>query len=405
VKFERTPQESSKAIYAFLVIAAAIIFASLWIQIGDVLAWIGQVIRYVDPVVYGLVMAFLFSPLLHAFDDKLLPALSRGKLRPGLRRVLSLLLTYLVVLIVVAAALLLILPQVIASLQDLMRRITLLLRDAPQLYDNVYAWVAEFQRDSGTNQILRELLTQVMNSMQGMLANVGEWLGMLVSELFTGLTGLASGITKGLLGLIISVYILAGHEKLLAQAKKALSALLPTRADQEVRLIARETYRIFSGYLAGAALDACIVGTVCFVAMSVFGWKYAVLTAVIIGLCNMVPFFGPFIGGAIGVLLQLSSNPLHALGFLIYFVIAQQLDANILSPRIVGSNVGLPPLWVVFGILLFSGLMGVAGMLVGVPLFAVLFGIARRTVNILLERKSAPTDLHQYDTAKNQLQK
>ena len=389
MKFDRTPQSTTKAIYAFLVLAAAIVFASIWTNIGDTLAWIGQLVGYVTPVVYGLVLAFLFSPLLRVFDYKLLPKLFRGKLKPGLRRGLALLLTYVVVLVVLSAAVLLILPQILASLQELIRQITLLLRDAPQWYANIYGWIDELQHDDSANEVLRELASQLFNTMQGLLANVGDWLAALVTEAFTGLAGLASGLTTGFLGLILSVYVLASHERLIAQSRKVLMAILPEKAFREVAYTAHDAYRIFTGYLAGTALDGCIVGSVCFIAMRIFGWEYAVLTAVLVGLSNMIPFFGPVIGIGLGALLQLAINPLHALGFLIYGITMQQLDANIITPRIVGSSVGLPPLWVVFGILLFGGLMGLAGMLIGVPLFALLFSISRRVVNELLRRKEA----------------
>ncbi len=403
MKFERTPQRSSIAIYAFLVIAASIVFASLWINLGAVVGWVGSLFGYVMPVVYGLVLAFLFSPLLRLFDEKLLPKVAHGKLKPGLRRGLALALTYLVVFVVLAALLLLVLPQLIASLQDLIRQISLLVRDVPQLYARLSTWVDGLQHDGNADQILRQLLTQATTSVEGMLSNVGTWLGSLVSGAFSGLTGLASSLSNWGLGIIISIYILSSHERLIAQVHKVMRAVLPERANGEIGVIARDSYRIFSSYLAGAALDASIVGIICILTMTIFGWQYAVLTGVVVALSNMIPFFGPFIGGAIGVLLQLSSNPWHALGFLVFILIMQQVDGNILNPRIVGSNVGLPPLWVVFAILLFGGLMGIVGMLIGVPLFAVLFTIARRVVNLLLQRKSAPTDLREYDTAKNQL--
>ena len=387
MKFERTPQNTTKAIYAFLVLAAAIVFASIWTNVGDTLTWIGQLVGYVTPVVYGFVLAFLISPLLRVFDRRLLPRLFGDKLKPKLRRGLALLLTYVVVLFLLSATVLMIVPQILASLQELIRQITLLLRDAPQWYANIYAWIDELQHDDNANQILRELASQLINTMQGTLANVGDWLGMLVTEALAGLAGLATGLFSGFLGLILSVYILASHERLIAQARKVLRAILPAKVNDEVNFIARDAYRIFSGYLVGAALDAIIVGSACFVAMRIFGWEYAVLTAVMVGLSNMIPFFGPFIGIGLGVLLQLAVNPLHALGFLIYAVAMQQIDANILTPRIVGSSVGLPPLWVVFGILLFGGLMGIAGMLIGVPLFALLFSTSRRAVDALLRRK------------------
>ena len=389
MKFQRTPQNTTKAIYAFLVLAAVIVFATVWANIGDTLAWFGRLIGYVTPVVYGLVLAFLISPLLRVFERKLLPMVFGRKLKPGFRRGLALLFTYLVVLIVLTAALLLILPQIIASLQALIRQITLLLRDAPQWYASIYEWIDEVQHDESANEILRDLAGQLFISMQGALANVGDWLGTLVAEVLAGLTGFASGLTSGLLGLILSVYVLGSHEKLIAQARKVLKAILPAKVNREVVLIGQDAYRIFSGYLAGTALDGCILGALCYIAMRIFGWEYPVLTAVLMGLSNMIPFFGPFIGIGIGALLQLAVNPLHALGFLIYAVAMQQVDANIITPRIVGSSVGLPPLWVVFAILLFGGLMGIAGMLIGVPLFALLFSTSRRVVDDLLRRKEA----------------
>jgi predicted PurR-regulated permease PerM len=393
MKFRRTPQNTTIAIYAFLVIAAGIVFASLWVHVGEALAWIGRMIGYVMPVIYGLVLAFLLSPLFRVFDCKLLPKLFRRKSMPGLRRSLALLFTYVVVLAVLAAALLLILPQIIASLQDLIVQIANLVRDAPLWYNEIYEWMDNYQNDTNTSEILRQVVSQVLNSLQGGLANVGDWLGALVSGFFVGLTGLASGIGNWFLGLILSIYILASQERLTIQTQKVLKAVLSAKVHREINLIARDAYRIFSAYLAGAALDACILGTVCFLVMSIFGWQYAVLTSVIIGVSNMVPFFGPIVGVAIGVILQLSISPLNALGFLVYAITMQQIDANILTPRIVGSSVGLPPLWVIFAILLFGGLMGVVGMLIGVPLFALLFAMARRVVNDLLQRKDASGDL------------
>ncbi|MCL1795388.1 MAG: AI-2E family transporter [Clostridia bacterium] len=388
MKFERTTKYTVIAVYAFLVIVAVIIFSSLWAHIGQILTTAGRLIGYVMPVVYGFVLAFLFSPLFRVFDRKLLPKLS-GTIKPGLRRGLALLFTYLVLLTVLAAALLLILPQIIASIQELIVQIARLVGDAPVWYDEIYQLLDNFQRDANASDTLRQLVKQALDTLEGLLAGVGDWLGTLVTGVLSGLTGLASGVGNWLLGFVLSIYILGSHESLAAQTRKVLRSVLPDKASNEIDLIARDAYRIFSGYLAGAALDACILGLACFVVMSLFGLSYSVLTAVIIGVSNMIPFFGPIFGVVVGVVLQLSVSPLNALIFLIYAVAMQQIDANILTPRIVGSSVGLPPLWVIFAILLFGGLLGVVGMLIGVPLFALLFSLVRRGVNELLRRKES----------------
>ncbi len=403
MKFKPSQEKTAWAIYAFLVVAAAIVFASVWNHLGGIFGWLGQVLGYVMPVIYGFVLAFLFSPILRFFDDRLLARLARGKMKTGLRRVLAILLTYLVVLIVLATVLLMVLPRILTSLQEIARQISGLVRTLPEQYAQASAWIASLEPDSTVSQVTRELLNQVSGALQSALASTGSVLGILASGLANGLAGMMSGVANWAVGVVVSIYILASRERLLAQGKKLLRALLPDKAYVETVDVARDTYRIFSSYLGGAVLDACCVGIVCFICMSLFGWPYAMLISVIIACTNVIPFFGPFIGAIPSLLILLAQNPWFALGFLVFIIVLQQIDGNIIAPRIVGSSIGLPPLLVVFGILFFGGLMGILGMFIGVPLFAVLYALLRRVVNLLLGRKNLPTALSAYASGMNQI--
>lgn len=404
MRFQRTPERTSAALYMFLVIAAAIAFAGVVTNLGGLLAWVGMIFGYIAPVIYGGIIAFLLTPMMRFFDDKALPALSRGKMKPRVRRVVAILLTMLAVLLILALVLLLVLPRIVASIQDVINRIPAYLRSLQGIYEQAVGLAGTLKLDGEANEILQQILVNINNALRETLSYVGAWLGTLVTDVFAGVAGMVSGIVQGLVGVVISIYLMASRERLFAQVQKVLRAVFPHKANEVLRQIGQDAHRIFNGYLAGAVLDAFCVGVLCFIGMSLFGWEYAMLISVIVGCTNVIPFFGPFIGATPGVLLLLTSNPWHALSFAIFITVLQQIDGNIINPRIVGASIGLPALWVIFGILLFGGLFGVVGMFIGVPLFALVYSVARRLLQYLLIRKGLSVELRDYQTEKNQLQ-
>jgi len=218
---------------------------------------------------------------------------------------------------------------------------------------------------------------------------------------------LAAGVSQGVIGavgfmmdfvigIIISVYFLNSKDTFLAQIKKFIVANFKERTVEEIFSGASYTNKTFGGFISGKIIDSVIIGIICFLVMSVFGWEYSLLISCIVGITNIIPFFGPFIGAIPSTLLLILVNPMHALYFVIFVLILQQFDGNILGPKILGDSTGLESFWVLFAVLVGGGLFGFIGMVIGIPIFAVIYYYAGRTLNRKLERKGFSTDLKDY---------
>lgn len=189
-----------------------------------------------------------------------------------------------------------------------------------------------------------------------------------------------------LLGLIVSIYLLAGRKRFAAQAKLVLRGIFPTKWADLIEGEIRYADKMFSGFLMGKLLYSAIIGVICFIFTAIVGFQSALLVSVIMGITNIIPFFGPFIGTIPCALLLLLENPIHCLIFVVFIVILQQVDGNIIGPKILGESTGLSSFWVLLAILLFGGLWGFIGMIVGIPLFAIIYDIIRRLILYLLRR-------------------
>ena len=214
---------------------------------------------------------------------------------------------------------------------------------------------------------------------------------------------LTTGLTNLVLGIIISVYFLVGKERFFAQIKKFLYALLPKDLVGRLIDITHTSNRIFSGFISGKILDSLIIGILCFVGMSIFRMPMAMLVSVIVGVTNIIPYFGPFIGAIPSALIVFLVDPIKALWFVVFVVCLQQFDGNILGPRILGDSIGMPAFWVVFSILLFGGYLGVLGMFIGVPTFAVIYSIFKLWTEGRLSRKNLPVDTKSYASKEHPL--
>ena len=199
-----------------------------------------------------------------------------------------------------------------------------------------------------------------------------------------------------LIGLIVSVYLLARKDTFAAQSKKIIYSLLPTRYGDLVVEEVRSAYRIMSGFINGKLVDSAIIGVICLICCNILRFPYPALVATIIGVTNIVPFFGPFIGAIPCFFLILLVNPLQAVYFALFVLVLQQFDGNILGPKILGDSTGLASFWVLFSILLFGGLFGFAGMVLGVPVFAMLYSILSRLVARGLRQRGLPVETAQY---------
>ena len=301
------------------------------------------------PFIYGSVIAYLLKPVcnwIEAFLHKLFPERMHR-----FANMLAVALTILFGLLLIYALIMMIVPQLINS-------VTALYFTARDNIGDFVEWISK-QEFIANN---KKLLDFIENSYDSLDANLDAWIKNFV------------------IGLIVSVYLLASRKKFGQQGKLILYSLVKPRWADLIMEEVRYADRMFGGFINGKILDSAIIGVLCYIACLIFKFPSALLVSVIIGVTNVIPFFGPFIGAIPATLLILIQNPIKALWFVLFVLVLQQVDGNIIGPKILGNTTGLSSFWVLFAILLFGGLWGFVGMIIGVPLFAVIYDVIKKLV-------------------------
>ena len=403
MKFEFNRKYTTIAVYVLAVLAAAMLLFVALQNIGPFLERVVETIGFVQPFVYGLVFAFLLNPLLRFFEDRLLPQISSRSLKPSHSRAIAILMTYLVAFTMFALFIALVVPQIITSVIGLLENISVYVDMLEDLYDQAMSYIRSIEQGSAVEALFGTFLARLVDSLDSMLDGAGDTVTALVGHLLSATQYITTAVFNMLIGVIASIYLLASREKLLAQLNKITRALCPERTYRLVCDIAQDSNRILSGFVVGRIIDALLVGILCFIGMSILRLPYPVFISVIVGVTNVIPFFGPFLGAIPSFIIIYVESPVQALWFAIFILLLQQFDGNYMGPKIVGDSIGLPAVWVLFSILLFGGLWGWVGMFVGVPIFAIICSLVKRVVNFLLERKGASTKTADYDSDKNPL--
>ena len=409
MKFVRNNQYFNVALYGFLAVAAAMVFYELIKNFTAISALFARIVDILQPVMIGLVLAYILNPLLRLFDDKLLARLAGNRMRRKVRRGLAILLTYIVAVALVGGFVAIVLPQLIVSVRGVFLYVPDFVQTISELYSSALSWLGDFrlfeQQDAGTAAFTGGLIDKLLETTSSLLDGVYTWLYQLLPSVFIATQRITGVILNIVLGLIISIYLLFDRERFFAQAKKVMAAILPRKVNTVVMEIAQESHTIFQGFIVGKIIDSVIIGIICYVFMALLKFNFALLIAVIVGVTNVVPYFGPFIGAIPGILILYIVEPKQALWFLIFIFLLQQFDGNILGPKILGDSIGISAFWVVFSITLFSGIYGIPGMFIGVPMFALLYSLIKRFTAFLLRRKGESTSTRDYDSAVNPLLK
>ena len=327
------------------------------------------------PFIYGAVIAYLLKPVCNCvgnFLRRLLPE-KMGTAANMLAVTISLLFG----ILVVYALIMMIVPQLITS-------VTTLYYTARNNLNDFVDW-ASHQEIIASNQKLLDFIETSYDNLQDTLDNIVRT--KLVPSMQSLLSGAALGVMSFVtflknivIGLIVSVYLLASRKKFGQQGKLILYSLVKPRWANLIMEEIRYADRMFGGFINGKILDSAIIGVLCYIACLIFKFPSALLVSVIIGVTNVIPFFGPFIGAIPATLLILIQNPIKALWFVLFVLVLQQVDGNIIGPKILGNTTGLSSFWVLFAILLFGGLWGFVGMIIGVPLFAVIYDVLKKFV-------------------------
>lgn len=398
---------------AFAVIAASLLLFFLLFHMKEVSGFLGTLGVILRPIFMGAVIAFLLLPV-HRTILKFLMAMTTEKRKADRRNVsflnfVAIILSLLLALFLIYLLLAMVIPQVYESIVGLVQSI-------PDYIEVIQGWLQTFFED---NPDIQAAVMSVYNSAAASLeqwlnadilpnlesvSTTFEWVRTTIWPNFTGVMAGVSGVVLGflvlvkdlLIAVIVSVYLLARKDTFAAQSKKIVYSLFRTDIADLLVDEVRNAYKIMSGFINGKLVDSLIIGAICFVCCSLFKFPYPALVATIVGVTNIIPFFGPFIGAVPCGLLIFLVSPLQAVYFAIFIVVLQQFDGNILGPKILGETTGLASFWVLFSILLFGGLFGFAGMVLGVPVFAMIYSVVSRTVAHGLRARNLPVDTEEY---------
>lgn len=375
---------------AVAVVCTILLFYDIVFRNSIILIYLNKLIAILGPVLYGFAMAYLLTPVVNWFERAIFRH-GGGRAPAKWLRALSILLTWLVVLALLYALMSVLLPE-------LYRSVLQLAANGEKYYKTIVAWVQSLLEDNpdfavwvsnAINEYYQDALTWLSDKLMPQLQ-------VAVQAVTGGLVGIFVFIKNLLIGIIVSVYLLATKEHFAAIGCKLSYTVMPERRAAWFIRGVKATNRIFSGFVRGKLLDSLIIGILCFIFSSLFQFPYAPLVSVVVGVTNVIPFFGPFLGAIPSAFLILLDSPIKCLYFIIFILALQQFDGNILGPKILGDSTGISSFWVIVAILVGGGLFGVLGMFLGVPFFACVYAGIRNYSAYRLQKKGLPTATSAY---------
>ena len=383
---------------AFCVIAAALLF---YFAVGNITVFGNAVSRLVSilaPFIWGLVICYLLSPLMRSVENRLFLPLARklyrkNKKNDGRRfaRALTVVFCEIVLILVLVALVYLIIPQMLSSVQTL-------ISNSGVYIDNLSRWADGLFKNY---PVLDDYLGGFLDNFN---TNLGNWLetkllprvGSVVTSVTSGVYGVAKSIYNLIIGIIVSIYLLSDKEGFVAAVKRMTYSVFSVETADRLRSGLNFVDRTFMSFLNGKLLDSLIIGIICYIVCSILKMPYTLLVSVIVGVTNIIPFFGPLIGAVPSALIILMVDPTKCLIFIIFVIILQQIDGNIIGPRILGNSTGITGFWVMFSIILGGGLFGFWGLLLGVPVFVVIYSLVTSLIVKKLKRNDLPWELEDY---------
>lgn len=383
----------SWALTALSVIGISILFAFLLFRIDEIVAGIGNILKMFTPLIYGIVIAFLLNLLYNYFDRRFIKLLSKkykdkDKIKK-ISKIISISVSIIILLICVFLIIYKLIPQLVTSILGI-------IENWSSNMNSIEAWLENILKSSPALE--KTIMDTVNNSSDSIL----DWLSktlvpsMSMTNVTTGLTDMYAFLKNFTLGIIFSIYILIDKNKFIAGMKKLTYTIFGISKGNVLLQGARYTHKIFIGFIKGKIFTSFLIGVGCYIGMILFRMPYALLISFIVAVTNIIPFFGPFIGWAPGVILIILTSPIKALYFTILIIVLQQVEGNILTPKIVGNNTGISGFWVLFSIVVFGEMFGFVGMIIGTPIFAVIYHFVSYNHTKYLEKKNLPASNEDY---------
>ncbi|MDD6189109.1 MAG: AI-2E family transporter [Clostridiales bacterium] len=382
---------------AFCVVACSVIFFFIINNWSDFRGVLRKIQSSISPVIIGLALAYLLRPGLNTLERRILRPLGtklfkgNDKKTFAFARSIGITIMILLMLVVVAGVIRMVLPQIYLSVEKLIMSID-------HYIEVVVEWADKYlsenpEMESSMSSIISEVLKYLADWLQtGVLGRIDT----IIVSVTSGLRSVIMSLFNFCIGIIISVYVLYSKEKFAAQAKKVACCFLQPKNANGLLEAFRKADEVFAGFFIGKLLDSAIIGVICGIFTAAVNMPYAALVSVVVGVTNIVPFFGPYFGAVPCAFIILLESPMMCLVFIIFCIVLQTFDGHILGPKILGSKTNLSSFWVIFAILLSGGLFGFIGMICGVPVFAVIYYFFQRAVRRRLEEKGMPVDTRDY---------
>ena len=395
MKLHRNEKYFKWGLTAFLAFVACALF---WIVFSNLSGFYDLIMKFfgiISPILYGCLFAYFMNPVMKV-TMKLMRKLLDKRKKPMKEKSAERLCTSVSVVVSVIVFLLAICALLPLVGQALYNSIAELLPKLEGYYLTIVEKLNGLKLDVEVADWLYEVIESILSSLQTWLSELDVW--SLLGDVTSSVTSVVVGIFNAIVGIIAAVYILVYKKKLCSQAKKITIALFSTSHANRIFEVSRRTNRIFGDYVIGKLIDALLVGVITYIVMLILGMPYAPLISVIIAVTNIIPFFGPFLGAIPSTLLLLIDKPINAVYFVIFVIILQMIDGYIIENRILGEKLGISDFWVLTSILIFGGIFGFGGMLLGVPVFAVIYSLISDGIDRRLAKKRYPLATDQYYT-------
>ena len=374
------------AVYAFIVVSLSILFYNVVTKLDVFTGKLNEIMAIFQPFVIGFVIAYLLNFILKFYENKVFTLKGLNKVKKSSVRGLAILLAYITAGIILYVFMQFVLPQLVESVRGL-------INDIPKYVKELTVIVENHLQNMNVNQeymtIINEKFTEITNWVIQLFTNVLPIIGNAVMSV-------ASSIWNIVLGIIISIYLLMDKEKFFALGKKVVTSLFNEKHTTIVLDLANRTNLTFGRFIGGKIVDSAIIGVLTFIILAIFKMPYVLLISVIIGITNIIPFFGPFIGAIPSAIIILFVSPVQALWFLVIILVIQQVDGNIIGPKILGDSIGISAFWILFSILVAGKLFGLVGMIIGVPMFALIYSVIKDIIEARLRYKGLPTETEKY---------
>lgn len=374
------------AAYTFVVAVSVVLFYLAISQINIFTEKINYILVIMQPFIIGFSIAYIINFLLNFYERRFFETKYIKKLRLKSKRGLGLILSYITTFLIISLFFKFLLPQLMESIVGLVNDIPLYISKTTKFANEA---IEKLHIEDEYSKFLIENFNNLINYIIKFVTN-------LIPALGGALANIASSIWNVVLGIIISVYLLKDKEKLCALSKKTTYGLFPKSYADEVVILIDRSNSIFGRFFVGKIIDSLIIAILTFFILTIFKMPYTILVSVIVGITNIIPFFGPFIGAVPSFVIILFVSPVQALWFLLIIFFIQQLDGNVIGPKILGDSIGISAFWILFSILVAGKLLGIIGMVIGVPLFAVLYSIVKDYIEGRLRKKGLDVDTNNY---------